>query len=659
MKKHILVLTLSTVVLLSYLVATNQVQALHQEQIEFSFNDTSYGYRFSYPQTMEFKQEWNSGANHVVEFSEERPGMDNLKFYVVIENFDTSFSNLEDWLEEREQIFIGQLSATRDATLDGISGLERIYETEGKFHLARYYLHYNKIYLLNIGPLNEVQALPSSFDFILYNFQWLTGNYKQRVPTKRPGEIQSAESHNHLGPPTLQFPFCGSWRITNGYYYQNPGHANSQYSRYAIDWVNNDGATFQEPIYAAHSGNVTTGWDSTGGGNTTTIVYDSDSNYHTVYLHLYDFTVTSGFVASGTQIARADCTGTSCSDHHLHFTLRQNISGQWWSILPEPMSGITGFAPGQVHTRNCTCCGCVLTLSENQNQQAMEWSLPGQVDGAVTENFATPYVFSQPLPALELVVATIVPIASREPVPPVVEWVGATAVPTNTLTTYHLYWGTSPVGTGSITQTETTYSPEAVTEPGTYYLRVAAEDEAGQMSEWQTVAIWQYDPTPPTGTLTINNGSETVPSLPVTLQLDTESDVADMRFSTDGLSWTEWEAFSSSRHWQLADSEAEQTVYARVRDEAGNVSEIIAAEVTAVLGNDPPSSANYTVACSSMNAGGGTVSSNNYTVQYTIGQVHETGTMSGGNYQVHSGFWGACGASIDDLKIIYIPFMHR
>jgi hypothetical protein len=241
----------------------------------------------------------------------------------------------------------------------------------------------------------------------------------------------------------------------------------------------------------------------------------------------------------------------------------------------------------------------------------------------------------------------------------VLEWPRATAVSPNTNPTYHLYWGRNPAGTDTITQSEASYTPAAVNEPGTYYLRVAVEDAAGRLSAWQTAVLWQYDPIPPAGTLTINNGSETVLSLPVTLQLDVDHDAADMRFSADGISWTEWEAFNPSRRWQLANTAAEQTVYAQVRDRAGSVSEVMVAGVTAVLHSDPPSSADYTVACSTMSMGGGTASSNEYTVHHTIGQLHQTGTMSNDHYQVRSGFWGACGPVPDGQANIYLPFITR
>ena len=406
----------------------------------------------------------------------------------------------------------------------------------------------------------------------------------------------------------------------------------------------------------------------------------------TTYYHLINIAVGNNMPVSRGQflgdISAAIGCGGSASGAHVHFGLElngadQDIDGHvigGWTVHEgaSPYAGCLENCSGQMFcaspinppqiyndgTIGSCCCGCAGNLLRKLEPDSPEWSLPGQLDGMLTKQLALPSTYQKSQHSQQFMITDIKQIFSQEPSPPVLSWETAVS-PSNPSLTYHLYWGNNPNGTGNITQTETNYTPSAVTEPGTYYLRVAVEDEAGQLSAWQTAVTWQYDPTPPTGTLTINNGSETVPALPVTLQLDVDSDVADMRFSADGTSWTEWEAFTPSRRWQLANTEAEQVVYAQVRDRAGNVSEVMVAEVTAVLNPDPPSSASYTVTCSNMSMGGGTVSSNNYTVHHTIGQLHETGTMSNSSYQVRSGFWGACGTSENGTRKIYLPFATR
>lgn len=171
------------------------------------------------------------------------------------------------------------------------------------------------------------------------------------------------------------------------------------------------------------------------------------------------------------------------------------------------------------------------------------------------------------------------------------------------------------------------------------------------------------DYTPPNGNLQINGGGEQVNSLNVTLRLESQDDnrVTKMRFSADGETWTPWQPFTTQHGWQLANQPDAQTVYAQVKDEAGNVSEVMAATVTAVLNVDPPSSASYTVACNVMGMGGGTAVSGSYTVRSTIGQPYDTTPMQGNNYQVHPGFETACsGKNVAPItRRVYLPVVVR
>lgn len=171
------------------------------------------------------------------------------------------------------------------------------------------------------------------------------------------------------------------------------------------------------------------------------------------------------------------------------------------------------------------------------------------------------------------------------------------------------------------------------------------------------------DFTAPTGSLQINSGGEIVNSLNATLRLDAQDEnrVAAMRFSTDGRTWTAWQPFTTQSNWQLANQPDAQTVYAQVKDEAGNISQEMMSTVTAVLSVDPPTSASYTVACSVMGMGGGTASSGSYTVNSTIGQPYATTPLQGSSYQVHPGFETACsGENVAPISHeTYVPFVIR
>jgi parallel beta-helix repeat protein len=97
----------------------------------------------------------------------------------------------------------------------------------------------------------------------------------------------------------------------------------------------------------------------------------------------------------------------------------------------------------------------------------------------------------------------------------------------------------------------------------------------------------KLDTEPPTGSLTINDGAASTYSTTVTLRItanDPLSGVAEMRFSNDGRTWSDWEGFQSTRSWDLtrfggSSSSGLKTVYAQLRDRAGNVSQIFSATI--------------------------------------------------------------------------------
>jgi hypothetical protein len=216
---------------------------------------------------------------------------------------------------------------------------------------------------------------------------------------------------------------------------------------------------------------------------------------------------------------------------------------------------------------------------------------------------------------------------------------------------YYVYWGEEESGTSETFITETSFTPEETIAAGsaaTRYLRIAALDAAGNLSAWQTAATWHYDNVAPTSRLTIGNGGEMVRSLHLTLNLeaeDADSAVSLMRFSADGKQWTAWEPYHSRRQWQLEKQSERQTVYAQVRDEAGNLSDAIQSTVVAELNVPLPASTNYQLARRALTMGGGEKSSNNYIVRGNSGQAHETGHLQGNNYQVISGFWAGINQS--------------
>jgi parallel beta-helix repeat protein len=85
------------------------------------------------------------------------------------------------------------------------------------------------------------------------------------------------------------------------------------------------------------------------------------------------------------------------------------------------------------------------------------------------------------------------------------------------------------------------------------------------------------DTLPPEGSITINNGAAYTNSTSANLALsavDAISGVAQMQFSNDNVTWSEWEAYATSKSWALIAGDGAKTVYVQYKDNLGLVSYI-------------------------------------------------------------------------------------
>ena len=126
------------------------------------------------------------------------------------------------------------------------------------------------------------------------------------------------------------------------------------------------------------------------------------------------------------------------------------------------------------------------------------------------------------------------------------------------------------------TDWETAQATRAYTLPGAdeyKTVRVQYRDSLGNASPVFNDFI-RLDTTPPTGTITINNGDSTTASPSVALGLTwtdgTGAGVTRMRFSDDGAHWTDWETPVETRAYTLPGTEGYHTVRVQYRDAAGN-----------------------------------------------------------------------------------------
>lgn len=125
---------------------------------------------------------------------------------------------------------------------------------------------------------------------------------------------------------------------------------------------------------------------------------------------------------------------------------------------------------------------------------------------------------------------------------------------------------------------------------GTWYAHVRTKDNAGNWSSAVQGGSYSIDTAKPTGTISINSGAAETKSKAVTLSLTSAdgagSGVAQMRFSTDGSSWSVWEANASTKGWTLSSGDGVKSVYVQYLDGAGNISASANDQIT--LKTSPP-----------------------------------------------------------------------
>ncbi len=93
----------------------------------------------------------------------------------------------------------------------------------------------------------------------------------------------------------------------------------------------------------------------------------------------------------------------------------------------------------------------------------------------------------------------------------------------------------------------------------------------------------KLDKTAPTGSVEIDEGAATTddPIVDLTLSAqDPESGPDEMRFSNDGLSWSNWESYSTWKSWTLTAGDGTKTVYVQFKNRAGLDSSIISETIT-------------------------------------------------------------------------------
>lgn len=141
---------------------------------------------------------------------------------------------------------------------------------------------------------------------------------------------------------------------------------------------------------------------------------------------------------------------------------------------------------------------------------------------------------------------------------------------------------------GSETITAGNYASASLFDDGIYNIAYFATDNAGNTESAKTMTV-KIDKTPPSGSILINSDAIMTNTTAVTLDLsasDNLSGVSQMRLSNDNITWSIWEPYTPTKSWILSSADP-MTIYAQVRDAAGNMSDIYSD--TIYLDSDIPS----------------------------------------------------------------------
>ncbi|NQX61723.1 discoidin domain-containing protein [Paenibacillus qinlingensis] len=221
-----------------------------------------------------------------------------------------------------------------------------------------------------------------------------------------------------------------------------------------------------------------------------------------------------------------------------------------------------------------------------ENSTDLDWSNGNALtlnDGTITDSSnASPANLSTVLPALgavkDLVIDTVAPekpVITLSETGPTHEVTVSISYPSDTVDERYQMWGDNPAIYNG---------PFVLTSNRT--ISAYAVDTAGNSSE-TVVGIINIDTTPPSVQAKIKGSVQATYSNVVKLEMTGQStDVRDMQFSDDNENWSEWESFNSFKPYTLPSGAGMKTIYVRVRDAAGNLSEAYPVSITLLASNE-------------------------------------------------------------------------
>ncbi|MDD5340698.1 MAG: hypothetical protein PHV13_05660 [Candidatus ainarchaeum sp.] len=132
---------------------------------------------------------------------------------------------------------------------------------------------------------------------------------------------------------------------------------------------------------------------------------------------------------------------------------------------------------------------------------------------------------------------------------------------------------------------ETEYVDTSVINGMTYYYTVKAIDASGKETAGGRASATAKITPPQNLAITINGGANYTTEKTLTLSLSAAG-AAECRFSNDGSTWSDWEAYSTMKAWTVSGGDGPKDVFYQCRDEIGNMAQPVSAAV--YLNTQPP-----------------------------------------------------------------------
>jgi hypothetical protein len=131
----------------------------------------------------------------------------------------------------------------------------------------------------------------------------------------------------------------------------------------------------------------------------------------------------------------------------------------------------------------------------------------------------------------------------------------------------------------------TSFDDMAVSDGVTYYYTIRPVDSSGN-ELGSAKANATADTSPPRSlAIAIDGGANYTSQATVTLSLSA-SGASQCRYSNDGATWSEWEAYATQRQWLLPSGEGQKAVFYTCRDAVGNAAAPVSASI--FLAVNPP-----------------------------------------------------------------------